>query len=87
MMQVVGDDYPDDYETEGLDPEGPSEDDLERFGEEFRPCPECGADVYDQVPLCPKCGHAFDDKAIGLPLWMVATACIIVVAMILIFTL
>ena len=38
--------------------EGPSPDDLRRFGEEADTtgyCPECGAEVYDDADACPKC--------------------------------
>ena len=37
------------------DPEGPSDDDLERFGSEYITCPHCGEDVYDQIDVCPNC--------------------------------
>ena len=39
--------------------EGPSRADLERFGGELKPCPECGKEVYDQAEVCHACGHAF----------------------------
>ena len=38
--------------------EGPSLDDLRRFGSEADTtgyCPECGAEVYDDADACPKC--------------------------------
>ena len=38
--------------------EGPSPEDLRRFGEEAETwgyCPECGAKVYDDADVCPKC--------------------------------
>lgn len=38
-----------------LDPEGPSEADLDRFGDESVTCPNCGADYYDQLDACPHC--------------------------------
>lgn len=65
---------------EGLDPEGPSRADLERFGDEFLTCPECGADVYDQTALCPECGHAFGNLPGPTPVWMIVTAIAVVVA-------
>ena len=43
---------------EGLDPEGPSAADLDRFGGESVVCPECGFEVYDQAEVCPRCGRA-----------------------------
>lgn len=45
---------------ENFDPdlEGPSDADIEKFGTNEIECPECGASVYFDVPLCPRCGHA-----------------------------
>jgi len=45
---------------ESFDPdfEGPSDADIEKFGSDDIECPECGASVYYDVPLCPRCGHA-----------------------------
>lgn len=37
--------------------EGPSDADLERFGEDAGGyCPECGEEIYDDVEQCPACG-------------------------------
>ena len=37
--------------------EGPSPDDLDRFNaDQSGYCPECGAEVWDNVEICPKCG-------------------------------
>ena len=79
--------YDPDFESEGLDPEGPSRADLERFGDEFRTCPECGADVYDQAELCPKCGHAFGQQRHSAPVWVYLTVGFVLVAFVLIFVL
>ncbi len=35
--------------------EGPSEEDLRRFGDETAYCPDCGAEVWDGADVCPKC--------------------------------
>ncbi len=35
--------------------EGPSPEDLERFSDESGHCPECGASIWDQADICPKC--------------------------------
>lgn len=45
------------WESEGLDPEGPSGRDLERFGSETVSCPHCGAEVWDQAEQCHRCGE------------------------------
>lgn len=50
----------DPWDEEGLDPEGPSAEDLDRFGDEFIACPHCGRQTYDQVELCPYCGMAIE---------------------------
>lgn len=47
----TGPDFDPDYE-------GPSCEDLERFGADDATCPECGADVYHDAALCPHCGFA-----------------------------
>ena len=39
--------------------EGPSSDDLDRFGDESPTadarCPDCGAEVWSEADVCPKC--------------------------------
>lgn len=35
--------------------EGPSAEDLRRFGGEEAYCPDCGATIWDQADVCPKC--------------------------------
>lgn len=35
--------------------EGPSRQDIERFNRETAYCPDCGAEVWDQAEVCPKC--------------------------------
>lgn len=35
--------------------EGPSPDDLERFDRDTAYCPDCGAEMWDQADVCPKC--------------------------------
>ncbi len=36
--------------------EDPSSEDLERFGGETAFCPACGAQMWDQAEICPRCG-------------------------------
>ncbi len=43
------------------DDEGPSEADIARFGSETVACPDCGASVYEDSPLCQACGHAMTE--------------------------
>ena len=56
MSVMYDESYESDYD-EGLDPEGPSAEDLDRFGSEYRRCASCGASFYDQATVCPSCGH------------------------------
>ncbi|MBK9118805.1 MAG: hypothetical protein IPM18_04275 [Phycisphaerales bacterium] len=54
----------DGWEDEGLDDEGPSEDDLRAAAtadaveghDEEEPCPHCGRPFLAEVDLCPACG-------------------------------
>lgn len=61
--------------------EGPSEADLERFSGVTRTCPECGAEMYDDVEICWKCGHALSGESKGIPVWIVVTAVLALAAM------
>ena len=55
-------DYDHDAESDPFD-EGPSAEDIARFGGESQTCEECGAGIYDGVSMCPRCG-AFQLDAI-----------------------
>lgn len=61
-------------EDDDLDPEGPSADDLARFGDEFITCPSCKHSMYDQAELCPHCGHAMESPPARVPIWVMITA-------------
>jgi hypothetical protein len=61
----------------------PSRDDLERFGDVTRVCPECRKEVFDDAAVCYHCGHAFERTAPGstrTPRWIVVTIIVIVAA-------
>jgi len=64
---------------EGLDPEGPSAADLDRFGDEMTPCPACGSAVYDQSPWCPECGEYLGERERTLSPWVVMGVCGLIV--------
>lgn len=66
--------------SEGLDDEGPSAEDLDRFGDEFVSCPNCGKAIYDQSEICPYCGNAVTAEESGSKLWVVVVAALVVVA-------
>ncbi|NNF43953.1 MAG: hypothetical protein HKO59_12940 [Phycisphaerales bacterium] len=36
--------------------EGPSSEDLERFGGDTVTCRSCGAEIWHDAPVCPECG-------------------------------
>lgn len=65
--------------AEGLDPEGPSAADLDRFGDELVTCPHCKRRLYDQAELCPHCGMALGDKPARLPLWAIVVIAVMIV--------
>jgi hypothetical protein len=54
--------------------EGPSGEDLEKFGDETVRCRECGADVWDEAEMCPKCGAAMERGEVTLKPWVKWTA-------------
>ncbi|MEK6704139.1 MAG: hypothetical protein AABZ53_17930 [Planctomycetota bacterium] len=64
--------------------EDPSPEDVEQFGKETTPCPDCGAEIYDEAEWCHKCGRvlgeAKDTK--GLPTWAAWTALGVVAIMV-----
>ena len=60
--------------------EGPLEQDLDEFGDDTAsttaPCPECGAEIYDDAEQCPACGQYITTTAqrgawVGKSLWWV----------------
>jgi len=61
--------------AEGLDPDGPSAVDLDRFGSEVDPCPNCGAMIYDQAEVCHQCGFYLGETPKTMSLWVVFGVC------------
>ena len=53
------------------DDEGPSEDDIERFGDDSpvadARCPDCGASVWSEADVCPKCYSYLAGSALAAP--------------------
>ena len=67
--------------------EGPSDDDLDEFGDDAgphtTPCPNCGAEMYDDAEWCPSCDQYTTRGTrewTGRPLWWVVLALAGVVA-------
>jgi hypothetical protein len=46
---------------EEIDPEGPSREDLARFGSDTEPCPKCRAEIHSESVRCPRCGEWLDE--------------------------
>jgi predicted amidophosphoribosyltransferase len=50
--------------------EGPSDDDLNRFGNEGSQsgwCPDCDAEVYDEAEFCQECGNQISGRVLRRP--------------------
>lgn len=50
--------------------EGPSDADIERFGDAGDQggwCPDCGAQVYDEAEFCPDCGNQIGGRVLRKP--------------------
>ena len=67
--------------AEGLDPEGPSAADLDRYGDELVSCIHCGAKIYDQAELCPRCGAIQEEVEGSLGWWVYFLVGLMVVLM------
>ena len=75
--------------------EGPSPEDIDRFGGDTGYCPACGAEVWDQAPQCPSCGHWIEGKVGSRPpmeAWMrsrtmLFVVIIVIIAFVLVFVL
>lgn len=68
------------------DDEGPSRDDIERFGDVTRTCPACKKDIYDDAEVCYHCGSAVEGTAQGsggVPKWITLTAALVLGAFLL----
>lgn len=72
---------------EGLDPDGPSAADLDRFGDELTVCRECGERFYDQAELCPACGMPVREPERHMPGWVFVTTAAVIVAIVLFWVL
>lgn len=81
------DDSPTEWDlAEGLDPHGPSADDLDRFGDEMIRCAACGSEVYDQSEVCPICG-GFVHVQKKTPAWAILVVLLMVTMLVLFFVL
>jgi hypothetical protein len=65
--------------------ENPSEDDIQRFGDVTRICPECNKEVFDDAAVCYHCGYAFERTTPGssrAPKWIIFTILVVIAAFI-----
>jgi hypothetical protein len=75
-------DSPTDWDlSEGLDPDGPSAEDLDKFGSEVDPCPNCKAVIYDQSELCPNCGWYLGSEPKTMSLWVIFGVFLLIAAL------
>jgi len=84
---VANDDwYFEDSGDELLDDEFPDENQHDDAPSQTIPCPECGADVYEDAVRCPHCGNYIThDTRVwsGRPLWWVVLGLLGILATIL----
>lgn len=66
------------------DHEAPSEEDIARFGDVTRTCPNCREEVYDDAEVCYHCGEAFAQADKPLPIWAIAAAGLVVLGMLIV---
>lgn len=60
----------------------PSEDDVLKFADATKRCPNCNAEMYDDAEVCWKCGDTIGART-GQPKWIGVTAVVLVVAIVL----
>lgn len=63
-----------------FDHEGPSEEDMCRFGSDAARCESCKAEIYDEATICPACGHAQGAGGAGTKRWVLVVALITFIA-------
>ena len=81
------DESPDEFRDNDSDFESNDEDDLpDDESAELLPCPECGADVYEDAEQCPICGtYLIDDSNVwtGRSTWWIVLGLLGIIAVIL----
>ncbi|MEZ6210072.1 MAG: hypothetical protein R3B46_02325 [Phycisphaerales bacterium] len=64
-----------------FDEEGPSEEDLCKFGSDIKRCASCRTEMYHSATICPACGHAEESVRASGKRWVLITALVAFVAM------
>lgn len=75
--------------------EEPSDEDIERLSHDTAHCPDCGAEIWDQAEICPKCGQYVGGNTLSRPplaaewraKWLILIVLALLVAMVLVFVL
>lgn len=68
--------------------EGPSAEDIERFGDVTQRCPNCDTELFDDVAVCWNCGHALSDsRSSGPSRWTIVVVVLVVVAILIVWVL
>lgn len=68
--------------------EGPSAEDLDRFGGDTIRCASCNEELYHDAAFCPSCGEVTDQGSESKPKrWVVVTGVIALLAFVLIYVL
>lgn len=62
--------------------EGPSDEDIDRFGGVTQTCPKCRAELYDDAAVCWKCGHALMSDEGGVKPWVLVTVAVLIIMMV-----
>lgn len=72
-----------------IDPEGPSEEDLDRLNSRAARCTECGEEIFDYTDVCPYCGgfQIETERARQQRSPWLTVAIVVMAALILLFTL
>lgn len=68
--------------------EGPSDEDIERFGGVTQRCPECETELYDDVTVCWNCGHVLSStRQPSASRWVTVIVVLIIIAIFIVWVL
>ena len=65
--------------------EGPSCEDIARFGGDEITCPSCSTEVYYDATFCHECGHVLEERTAGSKKWVGVAAAIALVSFVVIY--
>lgn len=68
--------------------DGPSEEDIERFGGVTQRCPECDTELFDDVAVCWNCGHVLSAaRSPSTSRWVTIIVVLVVIAIFIVWVL